>query len=175
MTELNIAEHPIRRAGVRRMKKANLQIDMTPMVDLGFLLISFFIFTTELSKPFVTKLYMPHDGEPTPIPGSKTMTVLLNGNKVFYYFGNLKDAVKNNQILETSPVKINGLGNLIRQKQHELENRKINKNELVIVIKPGNESSYKDLVNALDEMLINKVTKYSLGELEHEESTFLKE
>ena len=132
MTEINTAEISNKKPGVCKMKKANLRIDMTPMVDLGFLLISFFIFTTEISKPAVTNLYMPHDGDSTNIPESKTMTILLNDNKVFYYFGSLQDALKNDQISQISFNEITGLGNVIRQKQVELEKRKINKRELML-------------------------------------------
>ena len=74
MTELNVTESARKKTGAGRMKKANLRIDMTPMVDLGFLLIAFFIFTTEISKPAVTKLYMPHEGAPINVLDSKSLT-----------------------------------------------------------------------------------------------------
>ena len=95
MTEINIADPSRPKAGVNRIKKANLKIDMTPMVDLGFLLISFFIFTTEISKPAITNLYMPKDGDPTKIPESKSLTILLgNNDHVFYYNGDMKPGNK---------------------------------------------------------------------------------
>ena len=56
-----------RKAGVKGQKKETLKIDMTPMVDLGFLLITFFIVTTELSKPRTANLNMPKDGPPIPV------------------------------------------------------------------------------------------------------------
>ena len=114
--EINIA-HPSRpKAGVNRIKKADLKIDMTPMVDLGFLLISFFIFTTEISKPAITNLYMPKDGDPTKIPGSRSLTILLGDNDhAFYYNGDMNQAIKNNQVFQTSYDEINGIGNIIRQ------------------------------------------------------------
>lgn len=59
--DINPRERPT--IGVKRQKRVELKIDMTPMVDLGFLLLSFFIFTTEISKPSATKMYMPHDGQ----------------------------------------------------------------------------------------------------------------
>lgn len=60
MAELNLAVNENRRAGVRRRKAQHPKIDMTPMVDLGFLLITFFVFTAELTKPKAMHLYMPH-------------------------------------------------------------------------------------------------------------------
>ena len=51
MAELNLAVNENRKAGVRRKKLQVPKIDMTPMVDLGFLLITFFIFTAEITKP----------------------------------------------------------------------------------------------------------------------------
>src|SRR4030095_7895480 len=168
-------ERPSRlKAGVKRIKKANLKIDMTPMVDLGFLLISFFIFTTEISKPHVANLYMPKDGEPTQIPESKSLTILLGDNDhVFYYNGDMSLAIKNNQIFQTSYNEINGIGNNIRQKQNQLEKRKVDKKDLVVLIKPGTSSSYKNVINILDEMLINGVTRYAIIDLEGEEKGYL--
>ena len=99
MTDLNITEPLHKKAGVRLIKKAipiaiGMKIDMTPMVDLGFLLIAFFIFTTEISKPAATNLYMPHNGDPTNIPDSKSLTILLtNNDQVFYYYGTEAKAI----------------------------------------------------------------------------------
>src|SRR5262250_581164 len=63
-----------RRAGVGRMKKHNLRTDMTPMVDLGFLLITFFVFTARLNQPAVVKLNMPKDGKKTLVGESTALT-----------------------------------------------------------------------------------------------------
>ena len=102
------------------------KVDLTPMVDLGFLLISFFIFTTEISKPAITNLYMPKDGDSTKIPESKSLTILSGNNDyVYYYNGDMNQAIKNNQVFRTSYDEINGIGNVIRQKQNELKKRKI--------------------------------------------------
>jgi len=170
MTEINIADPSRPKAGVERIKKANLKIDMTPMVDLGFLLISFFIFTTEISKPAITNLYMPKDGDSTKIADSKSLTILLSNNDhVSYYNGDMKAAIKNNQVFQTSYDEINGIGNIIRQRQNELNRRKIDKKSLVVLIKPGRESSYKNVINALDEMLINGVPRYVITDPENEE------
>jgi len=96
MAELNVTGPLRKRAGIRRRKYNSLKIEMTPMVDLGFLLIAFFIFTTEISKPAVTKLYMPHDGDITRTPDSKSLTILLGANNlVFYYYGIEDEAIKN--------------------------------------------------------------------------------
>jgi len=82
MTELNFPERFV--SSTTRKRKVQLKIDMTPMVDLGFLLISFFIFTTEISKPAATQLYMPHDADPIEVPASKSLTILIkNHDQVF--------------------------------------------------------------------------------------------
>jgi len=176
MTEINIADLCRAKAGVNHIKKANLKIDMTPMVDLGFLLISFFIFTTEISKPAITNLYMPKDGDSTKIADSTSLTILLsNSDHVAYYNGDMKTAIENNQVFQTSYDEINGIGNIIRQRQNELTKRKIVKKDLVVLIKPGRHSSYKNVINALDEMLINGVSKYVITDLENEEISLLEQ
>lgn len=173
MNEINIADASRSKAGVKRLKKANLKIDMTPMVDLGFLLISFFIFTTEISKPAITHLYMPKGVDSTTIAESKSLTILLSDDNVFYYNGDMKTAMKNDRVFQTSYDEMNGIGNIIRQKQNELKKRKIDKRDMTVLIKPGTNSSYKNVLDCLDEMLINGVTRYVIVDLEKEERDYL--
>jgi len=166
----------IQSAGYKTTKRTvhpEIRIDMTPMVDLGFLLITFFIFTTTMSEQNTMKLYMPHKGEPTSIGESKVLTIILgNYNKVYAYEGAFQKALLKNRILSTSYDETDGIGNLIRQKQQRLQQAgtKNDKAELVYLIKPTKQSTYKNIIDALDEAIINGIKKYMIIDASVEET-----
>ena len=154
------------------MSLTSLKIDMTPLVDLGFLLITFFIFTTTMSEPMVTQLYMPKDGDPNNLGESNALTVLLSGgDKVYCYQGKWEEAQKNNSIVSASYDVQTGIGKIIREKQKRMA---VKRNELTLLIKPLDEASYKNVIDALDEATINGVTRYAIVDPEEPEITFLK-
>jgi len=160
-------------------KKPQLAIDMTPMVDLGFLLITFFVFTTTISAPTVTDLHMPKDGLiSNSLPESLALTLLLDDdNKIYYYQGDFTEAVKANNILGTGYSTTSGLGKIIRQKQKDIDaSGKFadGRRGLMLLIKPGPKSNYKNVVDALDEAVINDVRKYAILGLDPNELSFLK-
>src|SRR5258708_3356830 len=163
MSDINIAVNENRRAGVRRMKKHTLKVDMTPMVDLVFLLISFFVITTELSRFKAMNLIMPADGPSTPSAVSRTITFLTEAdNKLFYYYGEEKEAGIKNPVVQISWDEKNGAGKIIGEKQLQLDKTEGGRNEMMVIIKPGKESTYKNVVDILDEMTIHGVTRYAV-------------
>ncbi len=169
-----------RRAGVRRAKKHSLRTDMTPMVDLGFLLIAFFVMTAEMSKPSVTNLIMPKESmHQTPVAMSDALTVLLGkNNKVFYYEADWPEALFTGKIIQTTLFYSDGLGEIIRQKQKKLDadpSRKEGRVGLMLIIKPGSEAAYKTLIDVLDEVMINNVKKYVITKQTTEEVNWLKQ
>lgn len=94
MAEIQTSETD-KKKGVRRSKKLSTKVDLTPMVDLGFLLITFFVFTTSISNATVMKLNMPDDDDPDSMVTAegKTLNVLLAAdNIVYYYYG---DSINN--------------------------------------------------------------------------------
>ena len=94
----------------KRKLHLSLSIDMTPMVDLGFLLITFFIFTTTMAEKRITKLVMPKEGDSTDLAESKALTALLDANnKVFVYTGKWEDAKAAQKIIQTITVFIKDL------------------------------------------------------------------
>ncbi len=149
-------------------KHHSLKMDMTPMVDLGFLLIAFFIFTATLSQPGTTRLIMPNKGESTPVAGSKALTFLLDKQTAYVYEGRWEDAVLQNKIVETTYDLQHGIGAHVRQKQKLLSS----KVDLMVIIKPLKSSSYQNIIAALDEMQINHVTKYAVVDASLEEHAF---
>ena len=119
------------------------------------------------------KLFMPADkGDPSPYGESKVLTVLLGqNNKVYAYEGKFEDAVKGNRIISITYNESNGVGNLIRQKQKQLQqtDKKEGRNGLLFLIKPTKQSSYKNVIDALDETMINNVKKYMIVDVTAEE------
>jgi biopolymer transport protein ExbD len=152
----------------KRILRPSLRIDMTPMVDLGFLLITFFIFTTTMSEKKAMKLYMPTDkGIPSNAPESKVLTVVLGAeNQVFAYEGKFENAVNENRVLSTTYDESDGMAKLIRAKQKSLQatDKKEGRNGLIFLIKPTKECSYRNVVDALDETIINDIKKYMIVE-----------
>lgn len=172
MTELTTLINERRKAGVSHQKKHNLKIDMTPMVDLGFLLISFFVITAEMSKPMTLDLNMPKEGPPIPVGESDALTVLLGKDNVIYYYqGNWKDAVMSNEIFQTSF----STKRVIREKQQQLDSNNIKegRNGLMLLIKPNEDAIYSNVIDMLDEALIHDIKKYAVLKPGEEEIKYL--
>jgi biopolymer transport protein ExbD len=146
--------------GVKKAKKASTRVDLTPMVDLGFLLITFFIFTTTMSQATALKLFLPKDTdkpeEQNKAKESGALTLLLGkDHNVYFYEGTLDPNASNFQSSSMKKIR----DEIIRKK------RSTAKEDLVIVIKPSVESTYKDVVDILDEMTINDITRYALVDI----------
>ena len=181
--------------GKGKPKKINLRVDFTPMVDMNMLLITFFMFCTTLSKPQVMNLVMPtkennvNVEDRTKADETKTVTLLMAGNDVvYYYFGkpNYEDytsLMKTDYspeglravLVERNGAVISQIADLRRQKQQnqiseeELRTRSSElrnaKGGQVVVIKPTDESNYKNLVDVLDEMQICSIGMYAIVEV----------
>lgn len=153
MAELNIQTGHTRTGGVRRSKKLSTQVDLTPMVDLGFLLITFFILTTTWSKPHATNLNMPAKGDSSNISRDAALTlVALSDNKIFYYNGELGQALKEGSFGVTGYGVTGGIGDVIREKQLAMDRSyKGGRKEMMLLIKPSREANYKNVINLLDE------------------------
>lgn len=161
------------------MKKANLRIDMTPMVDLGFLLISFFVITTELSRPRAMDLFMPADGPPMELGKSNAMTILLDkDNTLLCYYGDWKTALATGMISRITYAGENSIRDQIIIKQKQLASNpkfKEGKDGLMLLIKATNNASYENLVDVLDETAINAVKKYAVVKISPEETAWLRQ
>ena len=138
---------------------------MTPMVDLGFLLITFFIFTSTMATDKATRLIIPAHGPSNQYPESGTLTVILGKNNEAYAYGGIwEEAVQTNGINRTGYHVQEGLGRVIRERQQWLGQRMGpgGRDTLLLLIKPTEEATYKNLMDALDEVQINGVKRYAV-------------
>ena len=160
--------------GKVRAKKMSTRVDMTPMVDLGFLLITFFMLATTMSKPTSMTLAVPdktdeEDQEKTePLKASKVLTLFMGANDDVYYL----DGVAADDDKAAASLKTTRYGFDLRSvifnsaKRINAANPKDEKGNdpFVVVIKPTAVSTYKNMVDVLDEMAITKSKRYALVE-----------
>jgi biopolymer transport protein ExbD len=154
--------------GVKKGKKLSTRVDLTPMVDLGFLLITFFVFTTTISQPTAMRLALPddkvRDEDQNKIKQSGALTLLLGkDNNVFYYEGELAPDASNFKASDFKNIR-----KVILDKKQQADTN------LVVVIKPNDESTYKNFIDILDEMSINVVKRYAVVDISPVEVDLIK-
>lgn len=154
--------------GVKKAKKLSTRVDLTPMVDLGFLLITFFIFTTTMTQPSAVRLFLPKDTEKpeeqNKVKNSGVLTILISkDNHVFYYEGELLPDGSNFKSSNFKDIR----DQIITKKKNT------NPEDFVIIIKAGNEATYKNTVDLLDEMLINDIKRYALVDITPQDMAFV--
>ena len=154
--------------GVKKSKKLSTRVDLTPMVDLGFLLITFFIFTTTMSQPTVMNLFLPKDTEKpeeqNKLKESGALTVMLaKDNNVYYYEGILAPDGSNFKSTNFKEIR-----NVIINKKKTTDPK-----DFMVVIKPGPLATYKNTVDMLDEMQINDVKRYAMVDIAQVELTLI--
>ena len=155
--------------GVKKAKKQSTLVDMTPMVDLGFLLITFFIFTSTMSSPAAMQLFMPKDTEKqeemNKAKESGALTIMLGkADQVYYYEGQLLPDGSN-----FKSTNFKGIRDVIINKKQSTP-----PDDLVVVIKPNDEATYKNTVDILDEMTINGIKRFALVDITPQENEPLK-
>ncbi len=152
-------------------KRKNIHVDMTPMVDLGFLLISFFMLVTNFAKPNVMDLGLPAKG-PVPVPvdiGEKNQVTFILGenNEVFYYQKEADHLVSSD--LKSTTLEGLEVAKLIK----ELKNSAPKPEIFTVIIKPSDDSTYKNFVDVMDEMAISGHEIYGVTDLKpHEKQIY---
>ncbi len=171
--------------GVKKAKKLSTRVDMTPMVDLGFLLITFFVFTATMSSPTTLDLNMPKDikkqEDQTEVKESSVLTIMLGkADQVYYYEGKLVVDATGNNFKQTT---FKGIRDIIVNKKKEVMDRYYQSpnpeceakakaegkpvsncadKDFVVIIKPSDDATYRNTVDILDEMTINQVRTYAM-------------
>lgn len=186
--------------GVKKAKRLSTRVDMTPMCDLGFLLITFFVFTATMVTPTTLDLNMPKDidkpEDQTEAKESGVLSIMLGkGDQVYYYAGKLEVAEgKNNFKQET----FKGIRSVIIDKKKEVKAKHVHDDtcpktqgkakekgdpdwedacrdrDFIVIIKPSEEATYKNTVDILDEMTINQVKTYAMVKILKEELDLIK-
>jgi len=183
--------------GVKKAKKLSTRVDMTPMVDLGFLLITFFVFTATMSSPTTLDLNMPKDikkqDEQTEVKESSVLTIMLGkGDQVYYYEGKLVVDATGNNFKQTT---FKGIRDIIVNKKKEVMDRYYQRpdpaceakakeeekpisncadKDFVVIIKPSDDATYRNTVDILDEMTINQVRTYAMVKIADVEYELIK-
>jgi biopolymer transport protein ExbD len=177
MAELEGKSESHKKKGGVRSKKMSTKIDMTPMVDLAFLLVTFFMLTTTFSKPTAMEVVMPEkkkkeDTSEVKVRESEAMTIIMDkNNKLYYYFG------ITNPVVQNSDYSANGIRKVLLDKDAEVRQEQAqigrDQNGVVVLIKPTDEARYQNLVDILDEMKISHIKRYAIVDATQDEIDML--
>jgi biopolymer transport protein ExbD len=175
-------------------KKLSTRIDFTPMCDLGFLLITFFMLSTSMNKPQTMELSMPtkdkvSEEEQNKVKESTAVTLLLGKNNKVYYFFGIGTAEKDPEV-KTTTYAPDGIRDVLLQRNKEVMDKirelkteksfsrisedefkkriveaKENKMAPVVMIKSTDDATYENLVDILDEMAICNISRYAIVDI----------
>lgn len=149
--------------------KRSTRVDLTPMVDLGFLLITFFVFTSAMSVPRAMNMITPNEKDRTShdkICESCAITVLPAANNKLYYYEGAEDKGE----YRITDYSSKGLREILVNKKKEVAAQG---RDAVLIIKPGKLSSFKNLIDIIDESNITMYKRYYLDKLSPKDAAYI--
>ncbi|OWK98670.1 biopolymer transporter ExbD [Kaistella haifensis DSM 19056] len=166
MAEVQVKDNSGKGGKVRSKKQAP-HVDLTPMVDLAFLLITFFMLVTTFNKPNVMDLGLPAKPKPdapkpppTEIDLSNSISLIIGkDNRIFYH--QLDQAGLNEQTLQETSFDREGITKVIEQAKARAKDQ----SKFTVIIKPTDDAVYKNFVDILDEMAITKNEIYGITDV----------
>ncbi len=192
------------KGGKKGRKKGRMpRVDMTPMVDLGFLLLTFFVLTSTFSKPQAMEINMPvppdpkNPSPPTKFDDKRTLTLLLSEANTVYWYAGVPDP-KNPPVMEKTNLSKDGLEKMLLEKNASAYNmimkleqklkegtidevkfktdkvKILKKKALLVIIKADELAKYKNMVDILDEMQIINAGTYAIVDITKEELEWMK-
>jgi biopolymer transport protein ExbD len=155
-------------AEIQTKGKSAPHVDMTPMVDLGFLLITFFMLASSFSKPKSIPMLSPAVGNPMDAKCSKTITLMLDENdKIKYY------VCPESTEPDSTDFSKEGIRKVLIQRKKEVQNQWGNDEPLTVIVKPQTKAKYKRLIDVIDEINIVKV-QFLMSKIDQTDSTIFK-
>jgi biopolymer transport protein ExbD len=154
--------------------KKSTRVDLTPMVDLGFLLITFFVFTSVLAEPMAMKVDMPYDKvlPDNPVCESCVLTVLLDkDDRILYYEG----SAENNPTVKEAGYAPKEIRKILMNKKEAVEKLRGTADQFILIIKSASESNFKNFVDITDEVSICRIERYYIDELKEADKRMLLE
>ena len=174
MAQMDQSDSGGKHKGGKRSKKISTRVDMTPMVDLAFLLVTFFMLTTTFNKPTVMDIKMPakvkDEKDLTDVKESLTMSVILGGGDTIWYYMGMKPE------LNLSTYAADGIRQVILDKKlsvEQIQKQTGGKDEAIVLIKATQRSNFKNVVDMFDEMAITKIGTYALVDLTDDEKKLI--
>ncbi|SHH76381.1 Biopolymer transport protein ExbD [Chryseolinea serpens] len=153
--------------GKVRSKKSSTKIDMTPMVDLAFLLLTFFMLTTTFNKPQTMEITMPDKPKPDDVQPEvnerKVLTLVLGENDKVYWYKGITDPK-----IEVSNFSADGIRKVLYAQDAQTK-------DMIVLIKALEKSKYKNMVDILDEMNITNMKRYAIVKVTDVDKDLVKE
>jgi biopolymer transport protein ExbD len=146
----DVVESKSHAKGKKKKKRAGVKIDMTPMVDVAMLLLTFFMLTTVFNKPQTMELNLPPDSNvAVEVAASTLLTVRVTANmNIYWSMGNEPTALKKVEFKELRPLLIERLRSIPK---------------LITLIQIDREAKYNDMVDIMDELNLANITKFSIA------------
>jgi biopolymer transport protein ExbD len=167
MAELNLSSG---KSGGRQTSKLPVRVDLTALVDLAFLLITFFMLTTTLARSRAMSLAMPDKSiEGTPVPQSATMTICLGKGQAMWYLGMADKPIIAPKVIAYG----NDLNKAILETSKQV--KASTGRNLMVIVKPSAHSVYNSLVSTIDELNITQVNSYAIIDITAKDISLLKQ
>jgi len=150
MAGAEVAESKSHTKGKKKKKRAGVHIDMTPMVDVAMLLLTFFMLTTVFNKPQTMELNLPPDEKVmVEVAASTLLTVRIEPNMAIYWsMGNEPTLLKKITLNELRPLLIERLRSIPK---------------LITLVQIDRDAKYNDMVDIMDELNLANITKFSFA------------